>query len=444
MNPVTFKQRVFNLIRDDGQRSLANRIFSNGIAVLIIVNIVMVILDILEFVPAGAKAVFEVAEWIAVGIFTVEYAMRLWTANMMHPKLPSLAARLKYARSPMAIIDVIAVVPNYLFLFLPVTIPINTAVIRILRFLRLLRLMKLKRYSEEKTVEVVFASIKESVLQTDVEFNYLSANAAAMLLFPSIKNKRKFTPINQVENWPVALKQLNESSADHPILFEIGQNHYRATVNPIQDDDKLLRYVIIIRDITEAFKLEMLAKERMKITSELITIMKSYGEGDFDCETKTYEGDWEWANDAFTALRESLKNAVSEFESLAMYAGMGYFSMLASESKFKGSWAALAQAMNNMVVSVEKPLADIEFNAMRMSSGDFTTLPGEYQGRFESVITACNRTNGAILAYINEIADVLGNVAKGNYDVSVESDYIGAFAPVKTALNELLDSLRKK
>ncbi|MCL2604061.1 MAG: ion transporter [Defluviitaleaceae bacterium] len=423
---------------------MANRIFSNGIAVLIIVNIVMVVLDILEFVPAGAKAVFEVAEWIAVGIFTVEYAMRLWTANMMHPKLRPFAARLKYARTPMAIIDVVAVVPNYLFLFLPFTIPVNTAVIRILRFLRLLRLMKLKRYSEAKTVEVVFASIKESIVQADTEFNFLNANEAANKLFPSLRNKRKYTPIHQVESWPKALMGLNEKSAEFPILFEIGENHYRATINPIYDDDKLLRYVIIIRDITEAFKLEMLAKERMQTTAELITVMKSYGEGDFDCEIKTYGEDWAWANDAFTVLRESLKNAVSEFESLAMYAGMGYFSMLASESKFKGSWAALAQAMNNMVVSVEKPLADIEYNAMRMSSGDFTTLPGEYQGRFESVISACNRTNEAILAYINEIAEVLGHVAKGNYAVSVESDYIGAFAPVKTALNQLLDSLNNR
>jgi methyl-accepting chemotaxis protein len=98
--------------------------------------------------------------------------------------------------------------------------------------------------------------------------------------------------------------------------------------------------------------------------------------------------------------------------------------------------------MNNMVVSVEKPLADIEHNVMNMAMGNFNTLPGEYEGRFESVISACNRTNDAIKAYVNDIAHVLGRVAKGDHNVTAEKEYIGEFAPVKTAINDLLATLK--
>jgi methyl-accepting chemotaxis protein len=183
--------------------------------------------------------------------------------------------------------------------------------------------------------------------------------------------------------------------------------------------------------------------ERVKTTVELINVMKNFGEGNFDIELQTYEGDWAWANDAFGSLRKNFKDAISEFENLAKYAGMGYFSMLASESQFQGSWADLARAMNNMVMAVEKPLADIEHNVMNMSMGNFTALPGEYEGRFESVISACNRTNDAIKAYVNDIANVLGRVAKGDYDVTAEKEYIGEFAPVKTAIDDLLIGLKK-
>jgi len=434
------KQKVFNLIRDDGQRSTANRVFSIGISVLIIVNIAMVIIELLVDIPYAYQPIFFVAEAVAVAVFTVEYIMRLWTANLLHPKLRTGAAMLKYARSPMAIVDILAVLPFYLPFF-----PLNTTILRALRLLRLARLLKLRRYSDTKTAEVVFSSVTEAILLVDTERNFIGANAAATRLFASIEKTKKYSPLAQIEGWPQELAEFDQTGVSAPVRFAIGANHYQAAITPVMDGEKLLHYIIIITDITETILLEMAEIERVKTTAELIEVMKHFGKGNFDVELRTYEGDWAWANDAFQSLRQNFKDAIAEFETLAQYAGMGYFSMLANESQFQGSWADLVVAMNNMVECVEKPLAEIEYNVMNMSMGNFTALPNEYEeGRFESVISAFNRTNDAIKAYVNEIADVLGRAVKGDYDAKIENDYIGEFAPIKAALSELLEELKRR
>nr|WP_246212723.1 ion transporter [Marivivens donghaensis] len=77
-------------------------------------------------------------------IFTAEYIARVWVAAEADPDRPAWRVRLEYMRSPMALIDLIAILPFYLTLFLP-------ADLQVLRVLRLLRIYKLARYSPALT-----------------------------------------------------------------------------------------------------------------------------------------------------------------------------------------------------------------------------------------------------------------------------------------------------
>mgnify|MGYP000570841133 CR=1 FL=1 len=59
-----------------------------------------------------------------------------WRDEYRHP----LWGRLRFMRSPMAVIDLVAVLPFWLSMFLPMDL-------RFLRVVRLLRILKLTRYS---------------------------------------------------------------------------------------------------------------------------------------------------------------------------------------------------------------------------------------------------------------------------------------------------------
>ena len=267
---TTIKRNICDVVRDDGHRSIANRIFSSFVIILIIVNVTTVVLDLLEVIPAGSEQVFNVIETVSVIIFTVEYILRLWTVDILFSKVNPAKARLRYAFSPMSIIDIVAILPFYL----PMAFPINMTVLRLLRLLRLLRVLKLNRYSNAKTSEMILSSIKEAIVLTDADGNFLSANQAADNLFPSLKNMKKYAPMSQAEDWPDALLQIDEKTAKDPILFDMNNesSYHKADISLIYDREKLLRYIIIIQDMTETVMLERAEKERLQ--SELMIASK--------------------------------------------------------------------------------------------------------------------------------------------------------------------------
>ena len=259
------KSKIYNVIRDDGYKSQVNRLVGGFIMALVIVNVLFVIVDIIAYediseLPAYIKAVFYYFEVVTVAVFTVEYVLRLWTADFAYPMVKPAKARLIYARSFMAIIDLLAVLPFYL----PFIFPFSLMALRLLRLFRLLRILKINRYSDARITEIVMSSIKEAIILIDASNNFLSANESAKNLFPSINDLKKNSPISQVQNWPGELIPIDEIKVRDPIQFTMpGDKFYGTNISPIYAKDLLLQYVVIIQDTTESVLLEKAEKDRI-------------------------------------------------------------------------------------------------------------------------------------------------------------------------------------
>jgi voltage-gated potassium channel len=143
----TYYQRVryrMHLILEAGRGSGPVGIaFEAFLIVLIVANAFAVTIESVPKYGIPYKGYFDVFEWFSVAVFTVEYALRLWTA----PDDPRFAGsgplktRLRCVIQPYMLIDFVAIAPAFLALFVPV------ADLRILRLFRLLRLLKIARYS---------------------------------------------------------------------------------------------------------------------------------------------------------------------------------------------------------------------------------------------------------------------------------------------------------
>jgi voltage-gated potassium channel len=88
-------------------------------------------------VAARFGTALRVVEWVVTVLFTVEYVVRLLVVR--HP--------LRYAASFLGIIDLLAVMPTWLSLFVPGLQ--GLVVIRALRLLRIFRVFKVTRYVGE-------------------------------------------------------------------------------------------------------------------------------------------------------------------------------------------------------------------------------------------------------------------------------------------------------
>ncbi len=143
----SLKTRVYALIEavskeDINQKHLDS--FDIFIVVLISLNVVAVILGSFEPLQIRFHSEFVKFEIFSVIVFTVEYLLRLWSCTITPTYAKPFWGRIRFVVSSLAIIDLIAILPFYL----PMILPIDLRFLRAVRLLRLLRVFKLGRYSD--------------------------------------------------------------------------------------------------------------------------------------------------------------------------------------------------------------------------------------------------------------------------------------------------------
>lgn len=131
------KSRIAGALHDSGSRWWH---LTNGIIFAVIMASVAA--TVLETVPEFEhmfRAEFELIEVVAVGFFTIELFLRLWSANVPATRFGARRfPRLAYLFSASGLIDMLSVVPFYLG-------ATNLLVLRSLRLVRIFRVLKLTR-----------------------------------------------------------------------------------------------------------------------------------------------------------------------------------------------------------------------------------------------------------------------------------------------------------
>ena len=172
------KDRVFEIIQPDKGNSLASRIFDRVITALILLSVAAVFAVTFEQVRK-ARMVFWAVEVTASLVFTVEYALRIWTADKLYPQVSPGRARLKYIVSFMAVVDLLSVLPFWL----PRIFPGSMLGMRALRLVRLLRILKLNRYFDAMKSILDVVSAKKRELVGSVFFVFLLMMVSSLLMY---------------------------------------------------------------------------------------------------------------------------------------------------------------------------------------------------------------------------------------------------------------------
>jgi len=173
-----------------------------------------------------------------------------------------------------------------------------------------------------------------------------------------------------------------------------------------------------------------------------LEVMREYGNGNFNVDERKYAGDLAWANEVMDDVKYNFMHIAEEIAKAADNAANGNFHLTIDIGRAKGEWAYNLNKLNDFVKAVETPLTKIEENLVLMSHGDFSLLEGDFKGQFKVVQDACNLANVHTLDIVEEIADILGKMSKGDLTVSIHRDYMGSYAPIKTAVELIIKSLR--
>lgn len=148
MNFRKLRRRTAQLLEAHSRDDFPSRAVDLALITLILANVAAIMLETVAWIGTGYRRYFSAFEVFSVAVFTVEYLLRLWSCVDVEDRQDPerRPSRLRWALSPLGLIDLLAILPFYVFLVLPEG-AVSLLVLRVFRALRLIRLFKLARYS---------------------------------------------------------------------------------------------------------------------------------------------------------------------------------------------------------------------------------------------------------------------------------------------------------
>lgn len=143
----SIRSDIYRIIRIGYTGDVASRAFDIVIAVSILLNLFIIFFETFDASVRYLK-VLSAIELVTVIIFTVEYILRLITADYLYPSKKTFgAAILAFVISLYGIVDLLSFAPYWIACVFPAaSIPGGVVAFRMIRVVRILRLFRINRY----------------------------------------------------------------------------------------------------------------------------------------------------------------------------------------------------------------------------------------------------------------------------------------------------------
>ncbi|MCK4920780.1 MAG: ion transporter, partial [Bacteroidales bacterium] len=141
MTKKNWERKLGNIIFESNTKT--GKVFDVVLLMVIMMSVTLVVLESIPEINEKYGFGLRIAEWAITLIFTTEYILRIIVARN----------RSKYLFSFYGVIDLLAVIPTYLSVFLGGIQ--GLMVIRALRLLRVFTILKLTRYTRESKIIMV-------------------------------------------------------------------------------------------------------------------------------------------------------------------------------------------------------------------------------------------------------------------------------------------------
>ncbi len=147
-------------------------------ATLIILNVIAITLETVAPLYSRWKDFFTAFEIFSVTIFSIEYAGRVWVADLTPQYEGAILGRIRYMLSPMALIDLTAILPSLLLMS-----SVDLRFLRIMRLFRILRLLRLPHYNRAFHSIALAAHSKKAELQMALAIMFVLLIISSSLVY---------------------------------------------------------------------------------------------------------------------------------------------------------------------------------------------------------------------------------------------------------------------
>lgn len=195
------KRKIYNLLRVSKDPGDVSWYFDLFIITLIVLNVLAILLESVEPLRREYAQGFKLFEIFSVIVFSLEYVLRVWTSNFIPKFSKFITGNIRYVFTPLALIDLLAILPFYLPFF-----GIDLRLLRMLRIFRIFRLFKIARYVEALTfITRVFRKKREELVISLIFTLFLLIVTSTMMYY--VENEVQpdnFSSIPETMWWGIA------------------------------------------------------------------------------------------------------------------------------------------------------------------------------------------------------------------------------------------------
>jgi len=196
-----YQEVGYRLLEGPANGDLARTIIIYFLFFMISLNILVLFVETERGMYATYGPIFYIIIFFSVGIFSIEYLLRLWVCTVNPAYSSPIRGRLRYAVTPLALFDLLAILPFYL----PLVIPVDLLVLRIFRLTRVFTVLKLGRFSRawDSLSYTIRAKKEELFIAAILIFMTLAVSSTLMYYIEYPAQPEKFSSILHTLWWGV-------------------------------------------------------------------------------------------------------------------------------------------------------------------------------------------------------------------------------------------------
>lgn len=202
-NKISTKQKIWEIVEAVEHSDSPGKFydwFDISILILISFNVVAVILETVQWIHEDYGIYLFYFEVFSVAVFSVEYILRVWSSASQEKFSKPFWGRIKFMLKPMALVDLIAILPFFLTF-----LSFDLRFIRTIRLFRLFRVFKFVRYSNSLRLfgNVIKHKKEELIVTATIMFVLVILTSSFIYLAEHDAQPDKFTDIPTSMWWAI-------------------------------------------------------------------------------------------------------------------------------------------------------------------------------------------------------------------------------------------------
>ncbi len=201
-----------------------------------------------------------------------------------------------------------------------------------------------------------------------------------------------------------------------------------------------------------AQKTNELVASHIAVQTKLVEVVSQYAKGDLSVDMDKLPGEKAQITTAMDGVKASLQAVNAQIQVLVDAAGRGDFTVRGDEAKFEYEFRKMVAGLNSLMQTSDKGLNEVARVLGALAKGDLTEkVSNEYQGTFGKLMDDSNKTVENLTEIVNQIKEASetintasGEITQGNTDLSQRTEeQASSLEETASSMEELTSTVKQ-